>query len=386
MKIALIDPSLFTFPYDKALADALIGQGHQVTLYTKHLGVKEQGKGAVFLQELFYPGFQAEFMKSLPKPVFLGLKGIAHFFSLIHLWLVLRNEKPDVIHFQWVPLPVVDRMFVPLFRKIAPAILTVHDSSPFNDNPRSRLQAMGAIDIMRDYDHLIVHTEKAKESIRKYGIADQYVSRIDHGVIGIDNFPDIPENAANDSAPVTILLFGHLKPYKGADLLIEALAKMPESTLRKTRLRIVGKPQMDTEPLFAMARQLKVENNIQWDLRFIGDDEIGQVFAESDITAMPYREIDASGVLMVSLSVGRPIVATKIGLFAEILEDGTHGYLVPMEDPAALAAALTKLVENPAQRKAMASNVRALSQSIPSWRDISQKTVNLYEDMIARAG
>lgn len=386
MKIALIDPSLFTFPYDKALADALIGQGHNVTLYTKYLGEKEQGKGAVFLKELFYPGFHTDFIKSLPKPAFLGLKGIAHLFSLIRLWLVLRNEKPDIIHFQWAPLPVVDRMFVPLFRKIAPVVLTVHDSSPFNDNPRSRLQAIGAIDIMRDYDHLIVHTEKAKESIRKYGIAGEYVSRIEHGVIGIDNFPDIPQKAANDTDPVTILLFGHLKPYKGADILIEALANMPEGALRKTRLRIVGKPQMDTEPLFAMARQLKVEDHIQWDLRFIGDDEIGQVFAESDITAMPYREIDASGVLMVSLSVGRPIIATKIGLFAEILEDGKHGYLVPMENPKELAIALTKLVEDPALRNKMADNVRALSQSIPSWDNISQKTVALYEDMIAKAG
>ncbi len=383
MKIAVIDPSLFTLPYDAALIDALRGQGHDVSLYTKFLTQKEGKHGLPYIKEVFYPGFQLSFMQTLPKPLFLGLKGIAHVFGLLTLWLMLYIQKPDIIHFQWVPLPAVDRMFLPLFRRIAPAILTVHDSSPFNNNPRARIQGVGAIGIMKDFDHLIVHTNKAKDVLIARGIDLNRISKIDHGVLGVS----MPANRLSGSTyekksgPVTILLFGHLKPYKGPDILISALSKISADARKNVRLRIAGKPQMDTEPLFELARREGVSDMIDWDLRFIDDSEVGALFAQSDITVMPYREIDASGVLMVALSIGKPIVATRIGLFKELLEEGTHALLVPMEDPAALAAALETLVNDPVFREEMGNNVRNLGQSIPSWNAIAQTTTTLYHDL-----
>lgn len=378
MKIAVIDPSLFTLPYDKALVEALREEGHDATLYTKFLSGNEAGNGLPYVCELFYPGFQTDYIKSLPKGLFLGLKGIAHLFGLITLLVVLFLRRPDIIHFQWAPLPVIDRFFVPLFRKIAPVIMTVHDSSPFNNNPKSRLQGMGAIRIMKDYDHLIVHTNKARDAVIAYGINADRISRIDHGVLG-GTLPagTVPREKAQ-GGPLTILLFGHLKPYKGADILIRALGDMDTALRQQVRLHIAGKPQMETEPLFALAREKDVQDLIKWDLRFLDEDEVGPIFANSDITAMPYREIDASGVLMLALSIGRPIVASRIGLFAEILEDGTHGYLIPMEDHAALAVALEKLVRDPALRTQMGENVRRLGESVPSWREIAGHTAALY--------
>jgi glycosyltransferase involved in cell wall biosynthesis len=384
MKIALIDPSLFTWPYDKALVEGLRAEGHEAMLYTKHLAEKEPGKGAPYVREFFYPGFQSKMVKDLPHAVFLGLKGIAHFLGLIALFLELRNVKPDVIHFQWAPLPVIDRLFVRLFAKVAPVILTVHDSSPFNNNPKSKLQAMGAVDIMRDFDHLIVHTEAARNTLIRYGIQANGISRIAHGVLDSGSLRNVaPPANNNEEKPVTLLLFGHLKHYKGADLLIEAVGKMPTETRAKTRIHIAGKPQIETEPLFELAKKWNVENNITWDLRFIGEEEIDGMFAASDITVMPYREIDASGVLMVALSIGRPIVATRIGLFAELLEDGKHGFLTPMEDTDALAAAIAKLVENKSLRLEMGENVRVLGNSVPGWDEIARTTSELYREKIA---
>jgi glycosyltransferase involved in cell wall biosynthesis len=82
---------------------------------------------------------------------------------------------------------------------------------------------------------------------------------------------------------------------------------------------------------------------------------------------------------MAALSVGRPILASRIGLFAELLEDGKHGFLVPQDDPAALAAALERLVADDATRAAMAANVRALAAAIPSWGAIATQTATLYQ-------
>lgn len=382
MKIALIDPALFTWPYDSALAEGLLQNGHQVTLHTRHLGPKEPGKNAAYVRETFYPGLTGAFVKRLPRPVFLILKGLLHPVGLLWLFMVLSREKPDVIHFQWTPLPVVDRLFIPLFRHLAPVVMTVHDSSPFNDNPSSRLQRVGATDIMNLFDRLIVHTEQARQVLLGRGHPQAKVKRIAHGLIGTEGISGVQPEQPDASKPVTFLLFGKLKPYKGADILIRAVAAMPAAVREKCLIRVVGKAEMDTGPLFALARELGVEKNIQWDLRFVDEEELAGIFANAGVTVMPYRQIDASGVLMVAMAVGRPIVATRTGLFAEILEDGKHGYLVPKEDVSILAKALEALTLDAALRLRMGAEVRALGAAIPSWREIAAKTEELYREAL----
>lgn len=386
MKIALIDPSLFTWPYDSALAEGLRANGHDVTLYTKYLAQGETGKGTSYVREFFYPGLQTKAARSLPRSVFLGLKGASHFFCLLRLWLVLWGRKPDAIHFQWTPLPVIDRLFIRAFARIAPVVLTVHDSSPFNNNPSARLQRLGAITIMKLFDRLIVHTEQAQRRLLEYGVDPACLTLIPHGVLGqaAPQAQIVAEAEIRERRPLTLLLFGQLKPYKGADVLIRALAVLPPAVRQQCVVRVVGRAHMDTAPLFELARALQVEKNIVWDLRFVPDEELPGIFAATDITLMPYREIDASGVLMLALAVGRPIVASRIGLFSELLQDGTHGYLVPQDSPEELANALIRLVEDDAGRVRMGQNVRALGDAIPSWPEIGARTVALYAGV--RAG
>lgn len=382
LKIAMIDPSLFTWAYDRTLSEALIAKGHDLRFYTKHLAADEQAKGAPFLREVFYPGFQRRWVRTLPALLVLPFKGLSHGVSLLSLFLRLRRDPPDVIHFQWAPLPVVDRLLMRLFQRIAPVVLTVHDSSPFNNNPSSRLQAIGSIEILKHFDGLIVHTEAALASLEKKGIGANRLNRIAHGVLG-KQMQVRPMIAKPAGAQVTLLLFGYLKHYKGADVLIEAIAQMPPHARSITHLHVVGKPLMDTQPLLERARQLGIEDRITWDLRFVGDEEIVDIFGNADVTVMPYREIDASGVLMVALSIGRPIVASRIGLFTELIENDRHGYLVPPEDPAALSVALARLVGDASQRIAMGQQVRDLGASVPGWDRIADSTVALYQRLIA---
>jgi glycosyltransferase involved in cell wall biosynthesis len=382
LKIAMIDPSLFTWAYDSTLSEALIGNGHTLSLYTKHLSNKEQGKGISYVREVFYPGFQNRVLRYLPQAIVLSLKGISHIFSMVALAAKLRRDRPDVIHFQWAPLPAADRFLMGLFRRIAPVVLTVHDSSPFNNNPSSRLQSIGSIEVLKHFDGLIVHTDKALAALQRKGIKSSTLTRISHGVLGAA-IRVKPMTQRSADAPVTLLLFGYLKHYKGADILIEALAKMPARSLAKVRLHVVGKPLMDTTSLIARAKELGLADKITWDLRFVGDDEIENIFSESDITVMPYREIDASGVLMVALAIGRPIVASRIGIFAELLEEGKHGFLVTPEDPSALSDALTRLVDGPLLRQAMGAEVSALGTTVPSWKEIAFSTEHLYRQLMA---
>lgn len=382
MRIALIDPSLFTWPYDAALALALQARGHEVAIFGKPIDVTEAGPAYTLLHPHFYRLLDKPLAKRLPKPAFLGVKGVLHIAEMRRLLAELRAFRPDVIHVQWSPLPIVDRWFSDALAAIAPLVMTVHDPVPYNGNPRSYLQRLSAVAILRRFERLIVHTHKAAETLRGYGLPAERIRRVPHGPMELA--PVLASAAPIERAPrahVEVLLFGRLKPYKGVETLVQAAALMRRDSLRKCRIRIVGKPFMDLAPVQASIAQYGLAEHVSIEPRFVAEAEVAELFASADVIALPYTEIDASGVLMSSLTAGVPIVATRIGLFAEMLEDGTHGRLIDVGDARALARALEELADDPVRRARMGAEVRKLRDAIPDWATIAGLTETLYREV-----
>jgi glycosyltransferase involved in cell wall biosynthesis len=81
---------------------------------------------------------------------------------------------------------------------------------------------------------------------------------------------------------------------------------------------------------------------------------------------------------MAALGHGRPILASRIGGFAELLRDGTHGWLVPPGDAGELAAAMARLCREPEARRAMGAAVAELGAALPGWDAIARDTAELY--------
>jgi glycosyltransferase involved in cell wall biosynthesis len=385
MKIALIDPSLFTWPYDAALALGLQAAGNEVLIFGKPLAELDAGPAGALLRAHFYRDLDSPFAKRLPHQLFLALKGLSHVCDMRRLLHELKAWKPDVIHVQWSPLPIVDRWFIGQLRDIAPLVMTVHDAVPYNGSPRSRLQRMSAIPIMARFDRLIVHTEATARRLKSYGLNAQHIRQIAHGPLG-DAQP-ITTNAAPRRAAdtVAILLFGQLKPYKGVDVLLQALAALPRDVLARCRVRIVGKPMMDISALLQFVQTANLSEYVRIEPRHVPEAEVSSLLAWADIMAMPYRQIDASGVLMMALGLGVPILASRVGLFAEILEDYRHGRVVESGDHKALALAIQELVMDPALRARMGAAARSLRDELPGWDRIADLTCQLYRELLPQA-
>jgi len=377
MKIAVVDPSLFTWPYDRELVGGLQLQGHEVRLFGKALPSTDARSRDPLLRPLFYPRLAtADAWPAVLKRI---AKGFSHFGSMARLRRELAQWGPDVIHFQWLPLPVVDALYLPSLRRLAPLVLTVHDTMPFNGSPRSSVQTAGAFGAFRHFDHLIVHTDQGRQRLAPHAAAG--LSRVPHGLLheeGAAPAVDAPSDAAARHT-VTLLMFGQIKPYKGVDVLLEALARLPSETRARTQVIVAGKPHMDMAPLRSLAAVLGVESTVEFTLGFIPDADLSRLFTGSDAVLFPYREIEASGALMASLAHAKPVIASRLGSFAELLEDGRHALLVPPGDPEALARAIERFVEQPALRQELGQGVAALKASIPSWSDIAAQTVAVYE-------
>jgi glycosyltransferase involved in cell wall biosynthesis len=378
MHVALIDPSLFTLPYDLKLAEGLEQAGHRVDLFGKVLPREEQGAAALPLRPFFYGELAGLGAERWPAGFGKAAKGLSHIRGMWRLADVLARERPDVIHFQWLPLPIVDRAFLTRLRRIAPLIVTAHDSEPFNGNAGAALQQLGALDILHRFDRVIIHTEQARARLAAQGLVADRLHRIAHGFLD-DEAPLVPAQRA--AGKVRFLLFGKVKPYKGADILVEALRRLDPALRARAEVLIVGKPYMDVAALEAAAAELP--DSLRCDFRFVPEAEMRTLFTAADVLVFPYREIEMSGVLMAALKTGRPILASRIGGFAELIEDGRQGLLVPPGDADALASAMARLITEPTTRDAMAAAILQLAAAIPSWREIGEMTASLYRQAIA---
>ena len=381
MRIAMIDPSLFTPSYDQALACALVEVGHEVTLYGRRPGPSDANPPGVPLADIFYRVADSRAAHTLPRQARLALKGVDHLWSMGRLLRRLRRSPPDVIHFQWVALPMVDRRMLAAFRRLGPLILTMHDTNPFNGNPSSRLQALGMAGCIAQFDKVIVHTVQGRDRLAALGVDADRLAIVPHGPV----WPALPPPPADPMEGVmTFTLFGKIKPYKGADILIEAFARLPAALRLQSRVRIVGKSYMDLAPLHALAQTLGVASQVEIEDRFVADDEITGLFGPGVIAAFPYREIDSSGVLPQALAQGRPVIAFAIGGFAETLIDGRHGHLVAAGDGAGFTAGMEHLVADRGFAAACAGHARALSDQGVTWDAIARQTAALYR--LAGAG
>ena len=389
LRIALIDPAFYTVAYDAELAGALGALGHDVTMWADARGVDEEHAEFAHLRLLFCRELAA-YRRPRQSVRFVGLhwrtlqliRIVLHLRAMQRLVAELRAGVPDVIHFQWLPLPTIDRLFMRSLRQMAPLVLTVHDSCPFNGDSAPRPQRWGMMSMFREFDGVIVHTGAARDRLISYGVSPDRIVHIPHGLLHetgeVKALQGVPQRRIHDR--VRFLLFGRLKPYKGADLLLEAVRRLPADVQNRIEVQIVGKPYMDVAPLLNTTRELKAR--VQLDLRFVADDEMNNLLSLTDVMVFPYREIDTSGVLMAALRYGRPIIASRVGAFAEMLVNGRHGLLVPPGDANALAAAMTCLCCQAHTRAAMGAAVAELSAAIPSWDEIARRTTDLYYSLI----
>jgi glycosyltransferase involved in cell wall biosynthesis len=371
MRIALIDPSEFSPPYDAALAAGLTAAGHRVTVIGEAGGVLACEPGLDHLGH-FYRPLAGRLGRRLPATAVRAAKGALHGIDLWRLPARLGALGSEVIHIQWAPLPLVDLALLERLRRVAPVVFTVHDTVPYN-GAEPWLMAAGIGRLTRAVDAVICHTEQGRRRLLRQGLPAARLHVVPHGLLGRRIDTDPPP------APrIRLLQFGKIKPYKGVSILLQALGLLTPAERRGFLVEIVGKPHQDPRGLTAQAADLGLDECVRFDFGFVPEARIDTLFATTDALVFPYLDIEASGVLMQAVAAGLPVVASRIGAFAELLEHGRQGLLVPAGDPQSLAAALRRLLASPETLPAMRGEMRRLRDRLPGWDAIGQQTASVY--------
>lgn len=363
MNVILVDPSLYTAPYDAGLTRGLLAAGVTPTWMTRPLRPGDRAEIPPECTDTFFYR-RTDQAHSL-------VKGCAHLAGIGKLLWKIWREKPEVVHVQWIVVPLVDIVAMALIRRWCPLILTVHDTVPYNGQKMSWLQRLGHDLPARLAHRVIVHTRAGAQTLQRHGVPKARISVIPHGPLRLS----VPAPAASRrDARWTTVLFGEIKPYKGVDILIEAVAALPAQVREGLRVVIAGRPRMDMAPLAARIAALGLEGQFELRLRRLSEEEMAALFAEADCFVFPYRQIDASGVYYLVRSLGKWLIASRVGVFAEEMGD-EEGALVAPGDAACLSHALRRAI---AERPGGASRVAGTS-----WSAIGHATRSLYERAIA---
>ena len=233
-----------------------------------------------------------------------------------------------------------------------PLSLTVHNLLP-HDRHTAKMRRLYRW-IYRIPSRLLVHTESTRQGlIEQFGIRAEKILLVPHGlndaVAPLDCSKadakrqlDLPPDAR------TVLFFGHVSPFKGVELLMDAIESMPDVTLL-----MAGRCTPDAYGNSIRARlvALRETGRLRWFDGYVEESTIAQVFAAAEVVALPYRHIDQSGVLLQALSLGVPVAATRVGGFNELV-NADNGVFIEAHSGEAVAAALRRYFELPAPLEA----------------------------------
>ncbi|MDW5312544.1 glycosyltransferase [Rhizobium sp. PL01] len=160
-------------------------------------------------------------------------------------------------------------------------------------------------------------------------------------------------DGSDPARPVTIVSVGRAVEKKGFDILLRALSRLP-ADLNWRFVHIGGGDLL--KKLQALASELGIDQKIVWH-GSLSQTEVLQQYRDADIFALACR-ITADGdrdglpnVIVEASSQALVCISTDISGIPELLVDGENGFVVPPEDPQALAAALEKAIRDPALRQ-----------------------------------
>jgi len=368
--VLLVDPSLFTGPYDAGLTQGLEAAGVRCVWAVRPSRRGERGElPERVARPIFYRHVdRADWLPARLRP---AAKALAHLVGLVRLAALLRRERATLIHLQWAVIPIVDALFIRLMRPRAAIVVTVHDTLPYNGSPISWLQKAGFFLPARLASQVIVHTQIAAERVAAQGVDPAKINIVPHGplFLAVDDRP--PEKAIVKPEGVkTFVLFGQLKAYKGVDILVEAVGLMPQALRKTSRFIVAGAVMMDMTPIERRIAELGLGETFELRYGRMSEAALASLFDEADVFLFPYRDIDASGAYYLVRPLGKWIIASRVGVFAEDFVEGEDGETVIPADPQDLAR---RLCDAWAAKRGACPR-----QGGADWREIGKMTRQVY--------
>ena len=326
---------------------------------------------------LFFPGtrqFSGPEGSQLGEPLIDSLNPWTWYRAGRHL----ARFRPDAAVFQWWH-PFFGLAYRPILTQLGKLenpcrrLFLCHNVFPHERAPGALGRALETRlirSVFSRVDGFLTHSHFLVEQIRALGFAAP-IQKVFHPCYEqFGGTSDAAEPGPDDT--LRMLFFGNIRFYKGLDILIDALARLPPDL--PWELRVAGE-FYQARQLIETARQLGIADRIRWEDKYVPDSEVGDHFRWAQILVAPYRTSSQSGVIPLAYQFGLPVITTTAGGLPEVVQEGETGLLVPPEDAVNLADAICRFYALRSQVP-WSRNVRELARSL-SWQQVEDAILSL---------
>jgi phosphatidylinositol alpha-mannosyltransferase len=371
VKIALASPYDFAYPggvteHVTHLSEELRRRGHEVHVIAPMSGPRDEASLSPFVHPIGR-------VISIPTNgsvarVTLPLRGY------VQVKRLLARERFDIIHLQEPMMPAL------------PLTVLRHSHTvnigTFHAFRRSNIAYFYAKPMIRPLfkklHGLIAVSRPAREFVAEYFPGDYRV--IPNGIEVARFSEPVPMPPELQADGPIVLFVGRMEKRKGLSYLLRAWANVRRE-FPDARLIVVGHGRpLESYRAFAQ--------NQGWDevefKGFVPASTLPAYFQRADVFCAPSTGAESFGiVLLEAMAAGRPILATRIDGYAEVISHGVDGLLVEPKDPQALAVGLTHLLADKDLRRKLGAAGRAKAQGY-DWSTVTDQIVDFYEETIDR--
>ena len=224
-------------------------------------------------------------------------------------------------------------------------------------------------------DRIITGSHNAAGSIeQEFRLRPEHIAVIYDGVDA-----DIFRPLEAPKEPNSLLYVGNSDDRnKGARYLVEAMGLLKHR--RDLHLTLVDRPIATL--VKSLAQELGIADRVTLTGR-VSREELVQLYNRAQLFVSPSLYEGFGLPAAEAMACGTPVVATTAGAFPEVIEDGISGLLVPPGDPAALAGAIERVLDDTKLRRRLGRDGRRRIVDHFSWRETATRTLKLYEDVRA---
>ena len=370
MKIALIGPS---YPFRGGIS-------LNTTLLYRVLKKRHEVEFYAFLRQ--YPKWLFPGKDDKEKEfVFLKEEGAQNIIDSINpltwikVFLRIKKHKPHLLIIPWwvsfwFPQFFTISVLVKIFTEVK-ILFICHNVVEHESNYLKKLCTKM---VLKRGDYFIVHSSDDYKNLKMI-LPEANVKRSFLPVIEYEKWNEISKDEARRMLNIknnAILFFGIIRPYKGVDYLLKALPEVLKHV--DITLLIVGEFWYGSEKIKESVKELGIEENVRIIDYYIQSDDIGIYFAASDILVLPYSSATGSSILQISMGCKKPVIATRVGSFPDIIIDNKTGFLVDPKNSDAIAEKIIEFYEKDME-SAFIKNVEAQKADY-SW----DKAVEIIEE------
>jgi len=306
-------------------------------------------------------------------------------------WQRLKRQiaewKPDLFHMQAAISSRRDLLALLQHRLAGDPVryvLTVHNVLPHETAPFERFAFSW---MYRLADGLIVHSEASRRGLFELVPSLKTpVEVIHHGHYGLLSDANLLREDGLKRLRLPdfryLVCFGAIRPYKGVDWLLRAVAAVREWP-EDMRVLVAGNllTGVSREELEGLRSELGIEERVLFQFKYFTEAEIPAVFAVADAMLFSYKHIDQSGVMMASLAAGKPVVCTPVGAFTEMVTDEV-GFVAGEVSLDAFSKVLEQALLQRSGWAVKGRAARALAEREYAWNSAAEMTEMFYHRLL----